>query len=106
MGGLGGMATPPPTRLSPKRARSAIGAAAIREKIYLTYPAPLVTEPVIYELGIQFALRTNIRGANVSDTMGLVALELEGTREEIDRGIAWLRARGVTVEPIEKNVIE
>jgi len=24
----------------------------------------------------------------------------------IDRGIAWLRERGVTVEPIEKNVIE
>jgi hypothetical protein len=65
-----------------------------------------IKEPLIYELGIQFALRTNIRGANVSDTMGLVALEVEGTRDEIDRGIAWLRARGVTVEPIEKNVIE
>ena len=38
--------------------------------------------------------------------MGLVALEVEGTRDEIDRGIAWLRERGVTVEPIEKNVIE
>ena len=37
---------------------------------------------------------------------GLVALELEGARDEIDRGVAWLRQRGVTVEPIEKNVIE
>ncbi|HSQ00710.1 MAG TPA: NIL domain-containing protein [Candidatus Dormibacteraeota bacterium] len=100
------MAATPPKRLSAKRAGSKTGAAAIREKIYLTYPVRLIKEPVIYELGMQFALRTNIRGANVSDTMGLVALELEGTRDEIDRGIAWLRARGVTVEPIEKNVIE
>lgn len=100
------MAATTPTRLRARRARSAVGAAAVKEKIYLTYPVQLITEPLIYELGVQFALRTNIRGANVSDTMGLVALEVEGTRDEIDRGIAWLRQRGVTVEPIEKNVIE
>lgn len=98
------MAPATPTRLSAARGRRQ--AAAVTERIYLTYPTRLVREPLIYELGVQFALRTNIRGANVSDTMGLVALELEGTREEIARGVAWLRARGVTVEPIEKNVIE
>ena len=78
----------------------------VKERIYLTYPPPLIKEPLIYLLGKQFALRTNLRGANISETMGLVALEVEGTRREIDRGIAWLRERGVTVEPIEKNVIE
>ena|SRR3972149_4501434 len=80
--------------------------AEVQEKIYLTYPPDLIKEPIIYELGRKFAVRTNIRGANVSDKMGLVALELDGTREEVDRSIAWLRARGITVEPIEKNVIE
>lgn len=78
----------------------------VQEKVYLTYPPELIKEPIIYELGHKFAVRTNIRGANVSDKMGLVALELDGTREEVDRSIAWLRARGITVEPIEKNVIE
>lgn len=77
-----------------------------RQKVYLTYPPDLIKDPIIYELGQKFAVITNIRGANVSDTMGLVALELDGTREEIERSIAWLRERGVTVEPIEKNVIE
>jgi ABC-type methionine transport system ATPase subunit len=100
------MAAATPKRLSPRRAGTAGGGARVKEKIYLTYPVRLIKEPLIYELGTQFALRTNIRGANVSDTMGLVALEVEGTRAEIDRGIAWLRAKGVTVEPIEKNVIE
>jgi ABC-type methionine transport system ATPase subunit len=78
----------------------------VREKIYLTYPPTLIKEPVIYHLGHKFKVVTNIRGANVSETMGLVALELDGAQEEVDRAIAWLRKRGVKVEPIEKNVIE
>jgi ABC-type methionine transport system ATPase subunit len=97
------MAGTSPKRLSATRPRPA---AMARQKIYLTYPPRLIREPVIFELGRQFALRTDIRGANVSETMGLVALEMEGKRRDIERGIAWLRARGVTVEPIEKNVIE
>jgi len=87
-------------------AKKRSGRAEIREKVYLTYPPDLIKEPIIYELGRKFAVVTNVRGANVSDTMGLVALELDGPREEIDRAIAWLRSRGVTVEPIVKNVIE
>jgi hypothetical protein len=93
---------------TPKRLINAGGrpGAVVKQRIYLTYPPELIKEPIIYLLGHRFALRTNIRGANISETMGLVALELEGPRREIDRGVAWLRARGVTVEPIEKNVIE
>jgi len=78
----------------------------MKEKLYLTYPPALIKEPIIYLLGKKFDVVTNIRGANVSDEMGLMALEIEGTRVEIDRAVAWLRAQGVTVEPIEKNVIE
>jgi hypothetical protein len=97
------MAAATPKRLSIGSARPALRTTA---RIYLTYPPHLIREPIIYELGRRFDLRTNIRGANVSDTLGLVALEVAGTRQAIDRGIAWLRERGVTVEPIEKNVIE
>ena len=76
------------------------------EKFYLTYPTALIKEPLIYLVGQQFHLVTNIRGANVSDEMGLVALEVEGKQADIDQAVAWLREKGVTVEPIEKNVIE
>jgi ABC-type methionine transport system ATPase subunit len=78
----------------------------MKEKFYLTYPPALVKEPVIYLLGKKFEVITNIRGANVSHEMGLVALEMEGSQHEIDRAVAWLREQGITVEPIEKNVIE
>ncbi len=77
-----------------------------KEKFYLTYPRRQLTEPLIYWVGQRFKLITNIRGASISNEMGLVALELEGPRTEIDRAIAWLRSQGVQVEPIEKNVIE
>jgi L-aspartate semialdehyde sulfurtransferase ferredoxin len=78
----------------------------MREKFYLTYPPALIKEPIIYLLGKKFEIVTNIRGANVSNEMGLLALEVEGTAPEIDKAVAWLRAQGITVEPIEKNVIE
>jgi hypothetical protein len=54
----------------------------------------------------KFDLIFSIRGASVSEEMGLVALEFEGTADQIERAIQWLRQTGVTVEPIEKNVIE
>lgn len=38
--------------------------------------------------------------------MGLVASEIDGKPAEVNKAIAWLTAKGVAVEPIEKNVIE
>jgi hypothetical protein len=78
----------------------------IRERYYLSYPKTLIREPILYQLVKKFDLVFNIRGASVSEDMGLVAVEFEGTNDQIERAIAWLRATGVTVEPIEKNVIE
>ena len=78
----------------------------IRERHYLSYPKTLIREPILYQLVKKFDLVFNIRGASVSEDMGLVAVEFEGTNDQIERAIAWLRATGVTVEPIEKNVIE
>jgi ABC-type methionine transport system ATPase subunit len=78
----------------------------LRERYYLSYPRSLIKEPILYHLVKKFDLVFNIRGASVSEEMGLVAVELEGNRDQIERGLTWLRETGVTVEPIEKNVIE
>jgi L-aspartate semialdehyde sulfurtransferase ferredoxin len=80
--------------------------AQTRAKLYLTYPKMLVREPLIHQVTRTFNLGFNIRSANVSDEIGLIAIELEGPEESVERAIAWLRERGVRVEPIEKNVIE
>ena len=78
----------------------------VHERYYLSYPRSLIREPILYQLVKRFDLAFNIRGASVSEEMGLVALEFEGTAEQIERATRWLRETGVTVEPIEKNVIE
>jgi hypothetical protein len=78
----------------------------IRERYYLSYPRTLIREPILYQLVKKFDLIFNIRGASVSEEMGLVAVEFEGTSDQIERAIEWMRQTGLTVEPIEKNVIE
>lgn len=76
------------------------------ERFYLTYSQEKIKEPIIYWVGQKFRVVTNIRGASVSDHVGIVALELEGEQGEIDAAVRWIAERGVKVEPIEKNVIE
>lgn len=76
------------------------------ERVYLTFPKELVKEPIICLLAKRFDIMFNIRGSTVTAEMGLVALEIDGERGEVDRAIHWLKEKGVIVEPIEKNVIE
>jgi ABC-type methionine transport system ATPase subunit len=78
----------------------------IHERYYLTYPRELIKEPLLYQVVKKFDLVFNIRGASVSEEMGLMAVEFEGNSDQVERALAWLRQAGVIVEPIEKNVIE
>ena len=78
----------------------------IRKRFYLTFPKELIKDPVLSLLSKQFDVIFNIRGSTVTAEMGLVALELDGRKQEVAKAIGWLKAKGVTVEPIEKNVIE
>jgi len=75
-------------------------------RLWLMYPARLITTPLVYEIGKKFAVITNIRQASVTEEIGIVSLELDGEREEIKNAIAWLEEQGVKVEPVEINTIE
>ena len=70
------------------------------------YPPRLIKNPVIWELGHKFKLITNVRQASVTDEIGVVCLELEGERAEVKAAIKWLVRLGISVEPVEINVIE
>ena len=70
------------------------------------YPARLITRPVVYELGKNFDVITNLRQVSVTPEVGIVSLEIEGERDEIKKSIAWLEELGVKVEPVEINTIE
>lgn len=62
---------------------------------HLTYADEVVAEPVLWELGERFGLRTNIRRANVEEHLAWVIVEVSG--ERLAEAREWLATRGVTV---------
>lgn len=74
-----------------------------RRKIFCTFPQQLIKEPLLYNLGKNFQVIPNIRGASVTDDIALIALELEGELSEIDKAVSFLKEKGVKVESIEGN---
>jgi len=77
-----------------------------KSRVMFTFPQELIKEPVIYNLGQQFKVVTNIRRADVPEDRGWVVLELEGSQEAIEQGIAWVISKGVRVDPISGDIIE
>jgi hypothetical protein len=77
-----------------------------KRRVMFTFPSEMIQEPVIYTLGCQFNVVTNIRRADVSDNKGWVVLELEGEDTDIDNGVAWVTSRGIRVDPVVGDVID
>ncbi len=77
-----------------------------RQRVKFTFESEMVTEPIIYRLGHDFHIVTNIRRADVRDKLGWVVLELDGEKEEIERGLQWVSSTGVRVDPVGGDVIE
>ena len=76
-----------------------------KTRLWLMIPARLITRPILWELAQKFPLVTNVRQASVTDEIGLVSLEIDGTREEIKKAISWLEEMGIKVEPVEIGTI-
>lgn len=75
-------------------------------RVKFTFVQDSIKEPIIWSLGREFEIVTNIRRANVVEDQGWVILELDGEQAEIDRGIAWMTDRGVRVDPVPGDVID
>ncbi|HEU5122806.1 MAG TPA: NIL domain-containing protein [Verrucomicrobiae bacterium] len=77
-----------------------------QRRLWLMYPARLIQKPVIWELGKKFKVVTNLRQVSVNDDIGIVCLEVDGPRDQVNAGIKWMEKLGIKVEPVEINVIE
>lgn len=79
----------------------------ILRKVYLTFPRQKTKEAIICDMYDRYRVRFNIRSASVDDQMGLIALEMEaGDPEQMVKAFKYFEKRGVTVEPIEMDIIE
>ena len=77
-----------------------------KQRVKFTFIGDLVKEPIIYNLGRDFKIVTNIRRADVQEDMGWVVLELEGEEDEIQRGLNWVGSTGVRIDPVSGDVID
>jgi hypothetical protein len=66
----------------------------------LTYDPEVSSEPIIYTIGQQFNLVTNIHRADATEDRGWIELELEGKERDIENGIAWAISKGVRINTI------
>ncbi len=82
------------------------GGADVARKLWLTFPQELVGKPLIWEVGQKFQVVTNIRQASVSRDVGIVGLELSGEEDEVRGAIDFFLQAGVSVEPVERDVVE
>lgn len=72
-----------------------------KRQVTFSFPEELLEEPVIYTIGQQFRVMTNIHQAEISESKGWVKLELEGEEGDIDDAIAWAISKGVWVDTLE-----
>jgi ABC-type methionine transport system ATPase subunit len=78
----------------------------MKKRVKLTFPQNLIKEPVIFTMAKEFNVMPNIRRARVTETVGEMILEMEGTEEDVEKGVKWLREKGIDVELVEGDIVE
>ncbi len=78
------------------------------KRVWHTFPTRTqVEQPIIWQMSRTFPeVSFDIRQASVQNEIGIMAVLLSGKQDEVQGAIQFLRSRGVTVEPIEKSVVE
>jgi len=79
-----------------------------KKRVWLTFGSrKMVETPAIWRMARQYPdVSFDIRQASVTAEIGIMAVLFEGEEAQIEAALAFLREQGVTVEPIEKNVLE
>lgn len=72
-----------------------------KRRVMFTFNEEQIRDPIIYNLGQQYNLITNIHRADLSEDAGWIVLELEGNENDIEQGVAWVTSKGVRVDPVD-----
>ena len=80
----------------------------VSKRCWFTFPSRTqVEKPIIWQMSRKFPdVSFDIRQASVQNEIGIMAVLLTGEADEVQGAIDFLRSSGVTVEPIEKSVVE
>ena len=76
-----------------------------KTKLVLTFPPSKVEEPVTYHLIKDYDLMVNILRASIDPLQqGRMVVDLSGDKDQISRGLDYLRQCGVGVEPLTGEI--
>jgi hypothetical protein len=80
----------------------------VAKRCWFTFPTRTQVErPIIWQMSRKFPdVSFDIRQASVNNEIGIMAVLLTGAPDDVQGAIDFLRSCGVTVEPIEKSVVE
>ena len=92
----------------PSRKPAPASSSAYSKRCWFTFPTRTqVEQPILWQMSRKFPDVTfDIRQASVQNEIGIMAVLLSGKEEEVRGAMEFMRSRGVTVEPIEKSVVE
>ena len=81
---------------------------AYSKRCWFTFPTRSeVEKPIIWQMSRKYPeVSFDIRQASVQHEIGIMAVLLTGPEADVKAAIEFVRAAGVTVEPIEKSVVE
>jgi hypothetical protein len=81
---------------------------SISKRCWFTFPTrSQVEQPIIWQMSRKFPdVSFDIRQASVQNEIGIMAVLLTGESDQVQGAIDFVRSKGVTVEPIEKSVVE
>jgi ABC-type methionine transport system ATPase subunit len=77
-----------------------------KKLLHLIFPQKLIKKPVIYTMAKKCEVVPNIRRAKITEDIGEVTLELNGTKKNIEKAEKYLDKAGVKLEPIVADIIE
>lgn len=78
----------------------------MKQALDLIFPSNLIKEPVIHEMSKKFDVVFNLRRAKITEKIGEIVLELEGSQDALDKAVAWLKGRGLKVDSVTHDSLE
>jgi ABC-type methionine transport system ATPase subunit len=82
--------------------------AKVDKRIWLTFGSKAMVEtPALWRMARQYPdVLFDIRQASVTAEIGIMAVHFSGEQNQVQAALKFLQQQGVTVEPIEKNLME
>ena len=82
------------------------GGSGVIRRFWLTFPREIDVKPLILEIAQSSGVEADIGETSFSKDIGLVGLKLSGEEEDIRETINIIKDKGISIKPIELDIIE